>query len=128
MSDSVQSSNRKLSDEAKQPGSKRGQGIVDIRTDSVNEQVHVACKLFIDDQEVLSSLDDERSEAVKRIFDDVLQRGIFDHIIMITHLDTVKQSWHAHELSVQKLDGKISKVMSGPPGEVLMDLSEEIGV
>lgn len=78
--------------------------------------------------EVLSSLDDERSEAVKRIFDDVLQRGIFDHIIMITHLDTVKQSWHAHELSVQKLDGKISKVMSGPPGEVLMDLSEEIGV
>lgn len=78
--------------------------------------------------EVLSSLDDERSEAVKRIFDDVLQRGIFDHIIMITHLDTVKQSWHAHELSVQKLDGKISKVMSGPPGEVPMDLTEEIGV
>ncbi len=34
------------------PGSKRGQGIVDIRTDSVNEQVHVACKLFIDEQEV----------------------------------------------------------------------------
>ena len=78
--------------------------------------------------EVLSSLDDERSEAVKRIFDDVLQRGIFDHIIMITHLDTVKQSWHAHWLSVQKLDGKISRVMSGPPGEVPMDLTEEIGV
>jgi recombinational DNA repair ATPase RecF len=36
--------------------------------------------------EVLSSLDDERSEAVKRIFDDVLQRGIFEHSIMITHL------------------------------------------
>jgi exonuclease SbcC len=78
--------------------------------------------------EVLSSLDDERSEAVKRIFDDVLQRGIFDHIIMITHLDTVKQSWHAHWLSVQKLDGKISRVMSGPPGEVPMDLTEEIEV
>ncbi len=74
--------------------------------------------------EVLSSLDDERSEAVKRIFDDVLQRGIFDHIIMITHLDTVKQSWHAHWLSVQKLDGKISRVMSGSPGEVPMDLIE----
>src|SRR5258706_14752976 len=34
------------------PGSKRGQGIVDICTDSVNEQVHVACKLFVDEQEV----------------------------------------------------------------------------
>jgi DNA repair exonuclease SbcCD ATPase subunit len=78
--------------------------------------------------EVLSSLDDERSEEVKRIFDDVLQRGIFDHIIMITHLDTVKQSWHAHWLSVQKLDGKISRVVLGPPGEVSMDLTEEIGV
>ncbi|SRR6266566_4452013 len=78
--------------------------------------------------EVLSSLDDERSEAVKRIFDNVLQRGIFNHIIMITHLDTVKQSWHAHWLYVQKLDGKISRVMRVPPGEVPMDLTEEIGV
>jgi DNA repair exonuclease SbcCD ATPase subunit len=78
--------------------------------------------------EILSSLDDERCEAVKRIFDDVLQRGIFDHIIMITHLDTVKQSWHAHWLSVQKVDGKISSVMSVPPGEVPMDLNEEIVV
>ncbi len=76
--------------------------------------------------EVLSSLDDERSEAVKRIFDDVLQRGIFDHIIMITHLDTVKQSWHGHWLSVQKLDGKISRVISGPPGVLPMDLTEEL--
>ncbi len=76
--------------------------------------------------EVLSSLDDERSEAVKRIFDDVLQRGIFDHIIMITHLDTVKQSWQAHWLSVQKLDGKISRVLSGSPGEVPIDLAEEL--
>ncbi len=78
--------------------------------------------------EVLSSLDDERSEAVKRIFDDVLQRGIFDHIIMITHLDTVKQSWHAYWLSVQKVDGKISRVMSGPSGEVPIDLTEELEV
>ena len=78
--------------------------------------------------EVLSSLDDERSEAVKRIFDDVLLHGIFDHIIMITHLDTVKQSWHAHWLSVQKLDGKISRVMSSLPGEVPMDLTEELEI
>src|SRR6266567_487449 len=34
------------------PGSKRGQGIIDIRTDSLNEPVRVECKLFIDDQEV----------------------------------------------------------------------------
>src|SRR5205085_9836685 len=34
------------------PGFKRGQGIFDIRTDSLNEQVRVECKLFIDDQEV----------------------------------------------------------------------------
>ena len=78
--------------------------------------------------EVLSSLDDERSEAVKRIFDDVLQRGIFDHIVMITHLDTVKQSWHAHWLSVQKVDGKISRVMSGLPGVMPIDLTEEMEV
>lgn len=78
--------------------------------------------------EVLSSLDDERTEAVKRILDDVLQHGIFVHIIMITHLDTVKQNWHAHWLSVQKLDGKISRVLSGLPGEVLIGLTEELEV
>jgi DNA repair exonuclease SbcCD ATPase subunit len=78
--------------------------------------------------EVLSSLDEERCEAVKRIFDDVLQRGIFEHIVMITHLDTVKQSWHTHELSVQKLDGKMSTVISVSPGEVPMNLTEEIEV
>ena len=65
-----------------------------------------------------SSRDEERCEAVKRIFEDVLQRGIFEHIIMITHLDTVKQSWHAHGLSVQKLDGITSTVISVSPGEV----------
>ncbi len=76
--------------------------------------------------EVLSSLDEERCEAVKRIFDDVLQRGIFEHIIMITHLDTVKQSWHAHGLSVQKLDGKMSTVIPLSPSEVPTDLTGEI--
>jgi len=78
--------------------------------------------------EVLSSLDEERCEAVKRIFDDVLRRGIFEHIIMITHLDTVKQGWHAHGLSVQKIDGKMSTVFSVSPGEVPMDLTEEIDI
>src|SRR6266568_5942921 len=34
------------------PGLKRGQSISDIRTDSLNEQVRVECKLFIDDQGV----------------------------------------------------------------------------
>ena len=34
------------------PGSKRGQGIIDIRTDYLDEPVRVECKLFIDDQEV----------------------------------------------------------------------------
>jgi len=78
--------------------------------------------------EVLSSLDEERCEAVKRIFADVLQLGIFEHIIMITHLDTVKESWHANGLAVQKLDGKMSTVISVSPGEVPMDLAEGIEV
>src|SRR5436190_415266 len=34
------------------PGLKRGQTIKDIRTDSLNEQVRVECKLFIDDRAV----------------------------------------------------------------------------
>src|SRR5947209_10468628 len=34
------------------PGSRRGQGIIDIRTDSFNEPVRVECKLFIDEQEI----------------------------------------------------------------------------
>ncbi len=75
--------------------------------------------------EVLSSLDEERSESVKRIFADVLQRGIFEHIVMITHLDTVKQSWQADGLAVQKVDGKISTVISVSPGEIPLDLAEE---
>ena len=56
--------------------------------------------------------DEERCEAVKRIFVDVLQRGNFEHIIMITHLGTIKQSWHSNELAVEKLDGKMSTVIS----------------
>lgn len=77
--------------------------------------------------EVLSSLDEERCEAVKRIFEDVLQRGIFEHIVMITHLDTVKQSWHAHGLAVQK-EGKTSTVTSVSPDELPMDEAEAIEV
>lgn len=78
--------------------------------------------------EVLSSLDDERCDAVQRIFADVQKRGIFEHIIMITHLDSVKQGWHANGLVVQKVDGKISTVISVSPGEVPMDLAEAIEV
>jgi len=70
------------------------------------------------------------SESDNLIFNpyDVLQRGIFEHIIMITHLDIVKQSWHSNELAVEKLDGKMSTVISVSPGEVPIDLTEEIEV
>jgi DNA repair exonuclease SbcCD ATPase subunit len=84
-------------------------------------------KLLILD-EVLSSLDEERCEAVQRIFEDVQRRGVFEQIIMITHLEAVKQSWRANGLVVQKIDGKISKVISVSPGEIPMDLAEEIEI
>lgn len=77
--------------------------------------------------EVLSSLDEERCEAVQRIFANVLQRGIFEHIIMITHLDTVKQSWQAHGLTVHKLSDKKSKVTSTSPNGNHKEEVEEIG-
>ena len=69
-----------------------------------------------------------KSDAVQRIFEDVQQRGIFEHIIMVTHLDTVKQSWRATGLEVQKVGSKSSKVISVPPGEVHMDSAEELEV
>lgn len=61
--------------------------------------------------EVLASLDEERRDAVQRIFDDVLQRGVFEHIIMITHLEAVKQDWQAAMVEVEKIDGKTSSVL-----------------
>lgn len=78
--------------------------------------------------EVLSSLDDERCSAVQQIFEDVQQHGIFEHIIMITHLDTVKHNWQAAELEVQKVSSKTSKVVSVTPGEFSMEFAEEIEV
>lgn len=78
--------------------------------------------------EVLSSLDEERCEAVQRIFEDVQNRGIFEHILMITHLDTVKQNWRANGLVIQKLNGKISQVISISPDEIPLNLIEEIEV
>jgi exonuclease SbcC len=78
--------------------------------------------------EVLSSLDEERCEAVQRIFEDVQNRGIFEHIIMITHLDTVKQNWRANGLVVQKLNGKMSQIISISPDEIPLNLIEEIEV
>lgn len=82
--------------------------------------------LFLD--EVLSSLDDERCEAVQRIFEDVLQRGIFEHIIMVTHLDTVKQGWRAAGLEVRKVTSKTSKVIPIVPGTSYLEMPEEIEV
>ncbi len=78
--------------------------------------------------EVLSSLDDERCSAVQQIFEDVQQHGIFEHIIMITHLDTVKNNWQAAGLEVQKVSSKTSKVVSVTPGEFSMEFAEEIEV
>lgn len=60
--------------------------------------------------EVLSSLDAERRDAAQRIFADVLQRGVFEHIIMVTHIETVKQNWQAHGLEVQKTGSKTSTI------------------
>lgn len=76
--------------------------------------------------EVLSSLDDERREAVQRIFEDVQQRGIFEHIIMITHLDAVKHNWRGIQLQVEKVDTKTSKIVF--PEQTSSALDIEMGV
>ena len=76
--------------------------------------------------EVLSSLDDERREAVQRIFEDVLHRGIFEHIIMITHLDAVKHGWRGATLEVHKIDSKTSKVIVGVPDSGEAGLAEPV--
>lgn len=68
--------------------------------------------------EVLSSLDDERCSAVQRIFEDVQQCGIFEHILMITHLDSVKQGWRATGLEVRRKDTKTSEIIPIAPGAV----------
>ena len=60
--------------------------------------------------EVLSSLDGERRDAAQRIFADVLQRGVFEHIIMVTHIESVKQNWQSHGLEVLKTGSKTSVV------------------
>lgn len=62
--------------------------------------------------EVLGALDEERREEVQRIFEDVLHHGLFQHIIMITHLDSLKHSWQANGLEVRKVDAKSSQVYS----------------
>jgi exonuclease SbcC len=65
--------------------------------------------------EVLSSLDDERCTAVQQILEDVQRRGIFQHIIMITHLDRVKHGWPGRMLEVRKDGPKTSTVVSITP-------------
>ncbi len=62
--------------------------------------------------EVLSMLDDERRDAVQQILDDVQRYGLFEHIILITHLDSVKQGWRSGGLEVRKIDSKRSEVVS----------------
>jgi DNA repair exonuclease SbcCD ATPase subunit len=52
--------------------------------------------------EVLSSLDEERLEQVQQVFNEVVQRGLFEHIIMVTHLESVKQTWQGARLDVRK--------------------------
>ena len=52
--------------------------------------------------EVLSALDDDRREGVQRLFADVLRQGLFDHILLITHLAAVKQEWPSHWLEVER--------------------------
>ena len=74
--------------------------------------------------EVLSALDDERREAVQRIFEDVLRREIFEHIIMITHLDAVKHGWRGATLEVHKIDSKTSRVIAGVPDHRDVGLAE----
>jgi exonuclease SbcC len=63
--------------------------------------------------EVLSSLDDERRDAVQRIFEQVQQTGVFQHIILITHLQAVKDQWQANRLDVRKLPGGGSQFATG---------------
>ena len=77
--------------------------------------------------EVLSSLDEERREAVQRIFEDVLRRGIFEHLIMITHLEPVKQGWRAAGLAVQKTGSKTSTVLSFAANGESLGVEKESG-
>lgn len=51
--------------------------------------------------EVLGSLDEERRKAVQGILGNILEQGAFEYIIMITHLDEVKNNWDAHRLEVR---------------------------
>lgn len=78
--------------------------------------------------EVLSSLDDERCGAVQHIFEDVQQLGIFEHILMITHLDAVKQGWRAAGLEVRRKDTKTSEIIPVAPGAFNAKQAEEIEV
>jgi DNA repair exonuclease SbcCD ATPase subunit len=89
---------------------------------------HTGKVRFLVLDEVLSSLDDERREAVQRIFEDVLHRGVFEHIIMITHLDAVKHGWRGATLEVYKTDSKTSKVIAGVPDPRDVGLAEPVEV
>lgn len=51
--------------------------------------------------EVLGSLDEVRRSAVQGILADILDQRAFEYIIMITHLDEVKNNWDAHRMEVR---------------------------
>ncbi len=78
--------------------------------------------------EVLSSLDEERRDAVQRTFADVLRRGVFEHIIMITHIDAVKQGWQAAGMEVRKTGSKTSEVVRLNINRSSIDSAEAIEV
>ena len=67
--------------------------------------------LFLD--EVLSSLDDDRRQAVRQVLDIVQSHGVFKHVVMVTHLESVKQVWAGARLDVRKVDAKTSRVVAG---------------
>jgi DNA repair exonuclease SbcCD ATPase subunit len=77
----------------------------------------------------------EQAQAITRtgkvrflVLEDVVRRGIFEHIIMITHLDAVKHGWRAATLEVHKIDSKTSKVIVGVPDHRDVGLAEPVEV
>jgi hypothetical protein len=60
--------------------------------------------------EVLAALDDERLEAVGRVFEELQSRHVFDHIVLVTHLEAVRSNWPGAGLQVKKVDSTTSEL------------------
>lgn len=80
--------------------------------------------LFLD--EVLAALDDERRDAMQRVFAAVQARGLFRHILMITHLEAVREGWPAHGLEVTKVSSKVSRLTPRPRAAALTPALEVV--